>query len=69
LSAIYDELNLIIYGHFFPRKGQKKPKSLYAQLSGQENLNDEGDDEVMAFKSGEEFEAYRNKLLGGENNG
>jgi len=66
LARIADDLSTLVWFNSEDgQKGRNRPKRLLDLLLS--NETEQKDDDILAFDSGEEFEAYRNKLLkGGE---
>lgn len=66
VAGISDSLNMLVWMNSADgQKGRNRPTLITSLLSEQPDKSSD----TVAFSSGEDFENYRNKLIGGGNNG
>jgi len=62
LAAIFDKVNWLAWAQTRDgQKGRNRPKSILAEIVG----SGKSESATMVFNSGEEFDAYRQKLIDG----
>lgn len=67
MASMVDRLSYLLWAKTKDgQKGKNKPKSIYEELCG---LNVKKKDTYKAFKSADEFNKYRNKILERTDNG